>query len=135
MKDFSRKREKIEFQVDEDVFEAAPAIPAGVLTQFVVKFSGVENLPASERVKAFGEVLEMVLKPESFERFLRRLEDRERPIDINQLNDIIVWLMEQYGQRPTMPSPDSSSGQPNPESGTNLTGATLVGVSSFNPSK
>ncbi len=133
MKDFTRKRSKIEFQIDDDVFEASPAIPADILTDFVVQFAGVENLPALKRVEALTEVLSMVLKPESFERFAARKKDRDNPIDLEQINDIIVWLMEQYGQRPTRPSQVSSSGQSSPEPGTSLTGTTLVGVSTFNP--
>lgn len=133
MKDFTRKRNKIEFQIDEDVFEAAPAIPADILTDFVVKFADVENLPAVKRVEALTEVLGMVLKPESFQRFQSRKKDRDNPIELEQINDVIVWLMEQYGQRPTMPSPGSFPGQSNQESGTNLTENTSVMVSTFNP--
>lgn len=133
MKDFTRKRTEIKFKIDEDVFEAAPAIPADILTNFVVKFADVENLPALKRVEALTEVLGMVLKPASFERFQERKKDRENPIELEQINDVIVWLMEQYGQRPTMPSPVSSSGQLSPESGMNSTEVIQVGVSSFNP--
>lgn len=133
IKDFSKRRKLIRFKIDEDTFEAAPAIPAEILTDFVVQFSDVENLPVDSRVKALAEVLEMILKPESFTRFKTRLRDRESPIDIDQLNDIIIWLMEQYGQRPTQPSTDLPPGQLSPESGTNLTAPSLVSVSTFNP--
>jgi hypothetical protein len=133
MKDFTKKREDVRFQVDEDVFEAAPAIPAEVLTDFAVKFADVNSLPATKRVEALTDVLEMVLKPASFELIKSRMRDKEAPIDIDQLNDIIVWLLEQYGQRPTQPSSASSTGQLSPESGTNLTETTRVGVSTFNP--
>jgi len=135
MKDFTKKRTPITFRVDEDTFEAAPAIPAEVLTDFAVKFADVESLPALKRVEALAEVLEMILKPASFELMKSRMKDKEQPIEIDQLNDIIAWLMEQYGQRPTQPLPDSFPGRLNPESGTNLTETTLVGVSTFNPSK
>lgn len=133
VKDFSRKRKQIRFRVDDDVFEAAPAIPAEVLTQFVVKFSDVDNLPVLQRVEALAEVLKMILKPESFSRFRERMSDPESPIDIDQLNDVIEWLMEQYGQRPTQPSQVLQGGQSSPESGKSLTENSSVLVSTFNP--
>ena len=133
MKDFTKKRTKIEFQAYGDIFEASPAIPADILTTFVVKFSDVENLPSLKRVEAMTEVLEMVLKPASFELIQKRKKDREKPLDLDQLNEIIIWLMEQYGQRPTQPSSDLLPGQHNQESGTNLTAPIQVAVSTFNP--
>lgn len=133
MKDFSRKRKSIRFQVDDDVFEATPAIPAEVLTSFAVKFSDVDNLPAVERVSVLTEVLEMVLKTESFKLFRVRMNDRDNPIELDQINEVIMWLMEQYGQRPTQPLSESQTGQRHPESGTNSQGSTSVAVSTFNP--
>lgn len=133
-KDFTKKRTRITFRIDDDRFEAASAIPAGTLVQFVVKFATLSDMSVDKKVSVLSEVLEMVLIPESFQRLTERLTDQENPIDFDQLNDIIVWLLGEYGLRPTQPSSPSQVGLPNPEHGMNLTEDAFSVVSTLNPS-
>lgn len=46
------------------------------------------------------------------------------PIELDQIPDILDYVMGEYGMRPTPSSEDSSAGQSSPESGTNLTDST-----------
>jgi hypothetical protein len=135
VKDFSRKREPIRFRIDDDMFEAAPALPAGTLAEFAARFSGLRDSPGSADVAPLYEALSMVLLPESYERFAARMKDLAAPIDVNQLNDVIVWLMEHYGKRPTVPSSISSPGAADQSPGMNSTDAQhpAVSISSLSP--
>lgn len=122
-RDFSKPRDPIYFTLDDERFDAAPAIPGETLAEFATRFSGEDETsrPPMEQVQAYLSALELVLVPESYARFRARLSDRERPVELDQATDVILWLMEQYGQRPTQPSSPSSDGRPVPEPGTSST--------------
>jgi hypothetical protein len=51
------------------------------------------------------------------------------PIELDQVTEVLDYVMGEYGLRPTKPSEDSSPGQPSPESGTNSTDSTSDAVS------
>lgn len=136
IKDFSRKRTDPVFRVDDtgDVFHAAPAIPAEVLAEFAGRFSNLEDSDASKRFSVVVEVLEMVLQPGSFALLRRKMADKANPVELDQLNDIILWLLEVYGLRPTQPSSDSSDGPQSPESGMSSMADALPVESTLDPS-
>jgi hypothetical protein len=122
MRDFTRERKKIEFQVDDDVFTAKSPIPAQTLIDFAKQFASLSTAASvADQLAAFNAVLELVLMPASLEQFRRRMGDPEEPIAIEQVEEIITWLFEEYGMRPTELPSDSSDGQPSPASGTNST--------------
>lgn len=129
MKDFSKARKKLLFRIDTDSFEAAPAIPAETLAVFATRFENIESVLPGDRFKILSDALELVLLPESYGLLRERMRDKTNPVELDQINDIILWLLEEYGLRPTQPSSASSVGQPNLESGTNLTGVQLPGES------
>lgn len=125
IRNFSRDREQILFKIDDDTFEAKSAIPARVMLNFVKKFAAMTtDSSVEDQLQAFEEVLNLVLTPVSRDRFEERMSDGENPIDISQIEDIVEWLFEQYGLRPTKPSEDSAPGPPSPASGTNSTDST-----------
>lgn len=126
LKDFSRARKRIRFRIDGDVFEAAPALPAETLVEFSNRFADVteKKLGAGELFSAIRGVLELVLLPESFARLSVRLRDPSSPVDMEQMSDTVVWLVEQYGLRPTQQPSSSHSGPVRPEPGTGLTAST-----------
>lgn len=123
VKDFSRKQERLLFRIDDDVFEAARALPGEVLVQFAKRYSNIEDAPTEQKIDIFKQVLELVLLPESHARFIKRFADLENPIQIEQASDVVQWLMEHYGKRPTQPSSPSPAGQPTPAPGTSSTDA------------
>lgn len=129
IKDFTRKRERLVFRIDDDVFEAARALPGNTLTRFASRFADIEDTPVAKQLDLFADALGMVLLPESNARFQKRLDDLENPIELEQASDVIVWLMEAYGLRPTEPSSPSPSGPPSPASGTSSTDAQQPTVS------
>lgn len=137
VKDFSKKRKDIAFRVDGDLFHAARGVPAEVLLDFASEFAGMEtSATVDQQLKAFRSMLEVVLLPESLERFSARMRDRADPIEIDQVEEIVTWLMEQYGLRPTEAPSSSPDGRSVPGPGTSLTGSTPgeVSISAASPS-
>ncbi|MFJ8538184.1 hypothetical protein [Streptomyces sp. NPDC093591] len=124
-KDFSRKRKRLPFTIEGDTFEAAPALPGDVFAEFVTLYNNTGDTETyQQQHDLLKQALELALLPESWQRFAARLKDKERPIDDDQMSDVVLWLLEEYGMRPTQPSPDSSDGPASPESGTNSTEST-----------
>jgi hypothetical protein len=128
MKDFTRERKKIEFKIDNDLFEAKSPIPAQVLMDFASKFSNMsQDSTVEEQLVAFRGVLELVLMPTSLKRFVDRMSDVNYPIAVDQVEEIVSWLFEEYGLRPTEVPSSSSSGQGNQDAGTKSTVITPAG--------
>lgn len=137
IKDFSKARKRLVFRIDEDVFEAAAAIPAEVMIQFAERFTSADptSMSPKEQVGIFREMLEIVLLPESMAVMRKRMADPRNPVDMGQLDEIITWLFEEYGLRPTQESSSSSGGVSPPGPGTTLTGSTPgeVSISAASP--
>lgn len=134
MRDFTRERKKIEFQVDSDLFQAKSPIPAQTLVDFAKKFVSLGTASTiEEQLAAFDAVLELVLMPDSLKTFRARMNDALEPVSIEQVEEIITWLFEEYGMRPTELPSDSSDGPASPGSGTNSTENTqdVVSISSL----
>lgn len=122
-KDFTRARERITFRIDGDLFEAARALPGKTLTQFAKRFQDVGATPMAEQLDVILDALALVLLPDSFAQFSKRFGDLEDPIELTQASDVMIWLLEKYGLRPTQPSSNSAAGSQSPASGTNSTDA------------
>jgi hypothetical protein len=129
VKDFTRTRKRLVFRIDDDDFEAATALPGKTLARFAARFANVENTPIEQQLDAFADALGMVLLPDSNALFQKRLDDLEHPIELEQASEVIQWLLEEYGLRPTEPSSPSSTGQPSPASGTSSTDGQQPAVS------
>lgn len=121
VKDFTRKHERIRFRIEPDAFEAARALPGRTMTEFATRFEKIGAMPVAQQVDAILDALGLVLLPESAALFAKRLGDLENPIELEQASDVMIWLLEKYGLRPTQPSSNSVAGSGNPASGTNST--------------
>lgn len=71
-----------------------------------------------QRVEAMRQVMRSLLQPDSAERLIRGLGDRDKPIGYRTLMKVFSYIMSEYGERPTEPGSDSSVGSDDPESGT-----------------
>lgn len=138
IKDFSKARKRLQFRIDDDVFEASPAIPAEVMISFAERFTSADpsKLTVKEQVGIFRDVLEIVLLPESMAQMRKRMADAAAPVDMEQLDQIIQWLFEEYGMRPTQESSSSSSGDSPPVPGITSMASSpeLVSISASSPS-
>jgi len=141
-KDFTKKHDQITFTVGDQTFRAKSPIPARVLMNFAKRFSSMsQSATIEEQMDAFDGVLKLVLKPESYKRFNDLMdggdedadEDTGNAIEIAQVEEIITWLMEQYGLRPTEPPSNSVPGPDDLAAGMSSVGntpAVLVETSS-----
>jgi hypothetical protein len=121
VKDFTRKHERLVFRIDDDLFEAAPALPGEALCEFAKRFSDIDNAPMAQRVDVIADALALVLLPDSHAVFAKRFRDLTNPIEYEQAAEVVEWLMGVYGKRPTEPSSPSSTGPASPVSGTSST--------------
>jgi hypothetical protein len=62
------------------------------------------------------------------------MADVHSPIELDQINDIVTWLFEEYGMRPTVESVSSANGGSPPGPGTGSTEFTPAGALTFAPS-
>lgn len=129
------------FKLDPDVFECAAKLPAGVVQDVSALRKGVLLIqsqqaagiePDEEFVErlntTFFGMLDVILLRESAERFAKRMRDPENPIDTEDIQRFIAWVIEAYGGgRPTTPSSDSSTSLPT--TGTSSTDGVLPGPS------
>jgi hypothetical protein len=125
--DFSSPRKSLPFKVDGDLFEAAPDIAAELAIEFMDVSNQLDetNATPEQQIAVLHAMFNMVLFPESAERFIARLRDPENPIGYEKVNRIVKWLFESYGLRPTEPDASSSSGSGNQDAGKSLTASTL----------
>lgn len=134
-KDFSRKREAKTFVIDGDTYHAAVALPGETFVEFTDRLSAFEAADTwRENFDALVAALELVLLPDSYKLLRDRAKDIEQPVDLDQMAEIGLWLMDEYGLRPTQPPSDSSDGSPSPESGTSSTENTQPEESTSQPS-
>lgn len=151
MKDFTRQARVVQFSLDGDTFRGKPHLPAQVMIDFTLKVGEVEEESATPQqgFDTMMECLEMVLMPDSYKLFRSRMKDPKAgvsedaasapefvPIELDQVTEILDYVMGEYGLRPTKPSEDSSAGPSSPEPGTNSTDSTsdVVSISATSPS-
>lgn len=104
-KDFSETTEPIQFRVGKEVFTALPTIPLGRMSELSkLRMEG----ESGNLVDGITRVFNSILEPESYERFVHGLNSNENPIGITHVTQILPWLMEQYGLRPTEESNGSA---------------------------
>lgn len=135
VKDFSKSSALIKFTMDGDEFIAPARIPAQTLIDFTKMLdNGGAERTLEQTIETFKATIRLVLMPESAALFESRMADASNPIDFEQINQVVPWLMEKYGLRPTEPSENSSDGQVSQESGTPSTETPPVEASISLPS-
>lgn len=135
-RDFSKKRKRLTFTIEPDTFEAAPVLPGDVFAEFVTLYNDRADVDTyQEQHDLLKQALALALLPDSWQRFADRLKNKNSPIDDDQMADVVLWLLEEYGLRPTQPSQPSSDGPANPASGTPSTESTPAEESTSQPSQ
>jgi hypothetical protein len=123
MKDFTRQPRVIEFKIDQDVFRCHPRLPAQTMIDFTLEVEKIGDEMTSEQgIETMIGTLKMVLVPDSYKLFHGRMSNSDEPIELDQINEIIQWIMGEYGLRPTQSPEDSSTGASSPAPGMNSTG-------------
>jgi len=112
-KDFTKVLSRKYFRVGAEEFDALPTLPIPVMQELIRASTGLrgKDLGAEALDQVLG-IFDSILVPESAQRFKARIASVTDPVDLTQVMDIMTWLMELYGKRPTQQSPESSSGLP-----------------------
>jgi hypothetical protein len=105
----AKKREPVTFDLDGDTFECVRKMPMS-LTRKISALGDAENSNVNAKLDLFMEILEGLMLDHSYELFNKRLSDKTNPIDVEELSDIIEWLIEVYTGRPLEQSSDSANG-------------------------
>lgn len=134
IKDFSRARPDVVFQLDGETFRGQRAIPADRMVELMGNFDLGDGDSPAQVLKAMKDIFGTLLEPASADRLVERMSDFSNPIEFDQANDIVMWLFDQFGMRPTEQPGPSGPGQASPESGTTLTAPTSVVESTSSPS-
>jgi len=101
-----RESEPIEFRLGGQSFRCIPSAPAGLFTD-ILRHDRV-SMPDLD---AF---LRGVIEDDDAARFFDVLHDRDNIVTLDQLTELVQWLISEYGGgRPTEPSDSSGNGRPN----------------------
>lgn len=122
IRDFSYVQVSHPFRIGDDVFHALPDVPFDMLAQ-VTKLSNVEQSIRQYGADVVLEIFTSFLQDDSAQLFKQRVA--EKKIGLKKVMEILPWLMEKFGLRPTQPSSNSSDGSSDGETGTSSTDGAL----------
>lgn len=108
VKDFTTDAQPKVFTIGGRTFTACADIPIGLMTDLVGLSTSVDNITSDVIEKIFG-FFDAVLFDDSAAAFREGARDKKDPIGPKALMNIMEWLMEEYGMRPTVPSDSSST--------------------------
>jgi hypothetical protein len=100
-----------EFSQDGEVFRAYR--PTGGQVAVLLSKTASTHATAPERVAAMIDFFAGVLDEESHQILVRRLMDRNDKFELEDVNNILVYLMEEWAARPTKSPSASTSSQRN----------------------
>lgn len=99
------------FAIDGYTYECSAILPAGATRDLarLAKLHGSDDIVGI--IAVLGDFMDAVMLPASAKEFAARIRDPEHPIDDTQIGQIVVWLIREYGGRPTSPPLSSSDGR------------------------
>lgn len=105
IKKFGRGAEPVMFEVNGEVYSALPDIPADSIFSVYNAYrnhSTGDQAGGEDAYRSIKTLIETVLYDESASRLLKRMSDKEKPVGIGTITEIIQWLFgEVYGLNPT----------------------------------
>lgn len=114
-KDFSGSPDPVMFRIHGDEFECIPEIPLDGLAE-LVQLAEVRDGGPKVMLNKIYEFFDGVMTPDSAALLRKRgkistaEEPNTNPIGMRHIQEILPWLMEVYGLRPTQPSDGSLDG-------------------------
>lgn len=114
------------FYLNHNLLWAVPVLPLAAIAK--VGTLDVKALKGAETLEKILDVMAEMLLDESGQLLRQMSESKTNPVGMKQVMDVINWLLEVYGMRPTGPSADSSDTSENADGSTPLTaGASAEG--------
>lgn len=114
-KDFTRKRKPVNFKIEDEHFDCVPALPVET-TQVIARIA--KEISDDNALEKLNEFFGEVLLGDGAERIRLLMGDKKNPLETDQAVEILYWLLEVYGLRPTQSSSGSSNGSPTDGDGT-----------------
>lgn len=109
-KDFTSHITSVRFKVGENLFDALPVIPLATAEELSKLGEDIKQGSTTERINKISTLFSALLTEESAARFQVMAQDPKGPLGIKQVQEIIMWLLEVHGLRPTQALSESSSG-------------------------
>lgn len=115
-KDFSGSPEPVVFRLAPDDFECLPEIPLDAMGLMATLGGSLTEGDPKEQLGRVYDFFDMIMVPASAHLFRKRgkistpEEPNPHPVGLRAITEILPWLMEQYGLRPTQPSDVSLTG-------------------------
>lgn len=105
-KSFSTKpREPVTFDIDGERFTCHDQIPVTSLLDYASRL--MPDASSQEVRFTASDVLDffkLVMPEDEHERFMKFIDDPVRNVDLDTLGELLIFLVEAYGGRPTQPS-------------------------------
>lgn len=121
-KDFTGDGGKIQFAISGETFTALDDIPLAYMGKLAEIGEGIAGDGGTDKII---QIFKALLEPESFTRFEAAVRGESSVVvGISRVKEIIPWLLEMYGLRPTEAS--SGSGITSSESGASSTDGLLL---------
>ena len=109
MKDFTKKKKVVQFVFDGEVYRCYPGLaPEGL--QELIKYA--DDITPQNALASLDGFFGIVMNEENARKIQLKLRDKESPLEIDVATDMMLWILEEFGLRPTQSSPDSSTGSP-----------------------
>jgi len=104
----TRRNRVIEFMIDADEFHFKPPKRISLVLDSIGMTDGSDEDidPRLAPVKSMFDWLGQGLPDEESDRLIQRMRDPHDDLDIDDVADIVKWLMEQVAGRPTSSSSD-----------------------------
>jgi hypothetical protein len=118
MKSFTKKREPIWFEINGVELRAKPAVGIATAQQAMNVKDELNKATGGEQLGKIVEMFGMLLHSSSKEAFAAVVSDEDEPVDPEQLVDMLHYVMERQGLRPTQQYSESSESPPNGQPGT-----------------
>jgi hypothetical protein len=128
-RDFTKKRKPVRFKIDDDHFHCVEALLPDTLQELLsavrTRAEDSETDRAAAVVAKLRDIFKLFLLDDSYEVFEARLGNPRKPIDIQQLLEIIQWIVEVYTKGRSTLSSDSSDSSVSVGVGTSSTAGAL----------
>lgn len=122
-KDFTKKRAPVYFTIEGERYDCVPAVPVDDLQALVNGFGSIDATNVGDALRKF---FSMVMPEDVAMRLHALMSSKTNPLDHEQAQEIMSWLLEVYGLRPLERSSDSSAGSPTDGVGTLSTAGVSV---------
>jgi hypothetical protein len=104
----AQNTDPISFKLHGEDFECVKNLQGNALLSLVAKAGSGNATDAADTIK---DIFSRALLAESYERFEKLIDDKDKIVTVETLGEITAWLVEQYSGRPTSGPEQSQSGQ------------------------